>query len=44
MIDKIILTESNLQSNIQESLDSTQRKLIYQVPFTETGKLVEILK
>jgi hypothetical protein len=43
-IDPIFVNAANLKLGIKESEDSTQRKLIYQVPFTESKKLSNFIK
>lgn len=42
VIDPVIVSQQNLQAGFAESADSTPKKLIYQIPFTEVTKLQEI--
>jgi hypothetical protein len=43
-IDPVVLNEETIPYGLKESRDSTQRKLIYLIPFSETEILTKVLK
>ena len=43
-IDPVILNEETIPYGLKESRDSTQRKLIYLIHFSETEILTKVLK
>ena len=43
-LDALILSEENMKNGLAESTDSTSKKIIYHIPFSQVKLLAKLLK